>query len=1057
MKLSAVISLTLLTVVTARDSCEDYDDYLCGDVCISVIAKCHCGNVTLQGWRADLLSYCCIPPGDDRQQCSQDEDGAGHCPAGQKLGISKPCYGHCFNEYQNYNNSRLGERSQYRCDDRQCVYVQNMCSRGYAACRDKSDLKECTDNLQCFHTGYNYTKPTLQSPHNHTECQYKSRENNGEYNNIGRGDEKTLTTLVQSSPVNYTELQYCTSEGDGQPGVMCGAGKKCKLNYGWCRDDWLSSCTTHTTHFTTVDASLCSNTTFWSNVSCTLYYTDTGEVAFYGKRCSANKQHCYYPWYTMNTPDFEFQKKNILLPTCQDKSDRIFAMNTKCNITGYVDEYCDTICNETNKHRTCQKNICENRTEWISKQTDYDFILDPHNCSSSCQNPTRGCDACTNTEDYFNCTKSGVCIHKDLRCDGHEHCQHGEDEDYDTCLPTYTERKVIPEYGTKRCPHRMYPSISTVAVVCDGVLECADETDEPYICENSNIITYCTIGVLIGIIILWDIITKKFTSQHSDQTLEMKNNSQLTDELSYRDFHQSESFRIEFNIMLAELKYSKNSAKRKEVCKEILKFEQICHNNNENKITRCLHQHLEPKLFGMIMDIFKPGLIERKAPKLRKIIDKLEEMEVYIKLINMIALIFTMVEISKDFILAGTIVTMTGGLTAFFYFPTKFTSTIVLCLFATIFLPLIFSTLGLAMDDPEVILKPYKISNKFNRFTIQAFVFIFSILNPILMVNSKNENDRKLREESGENLLARLQDGARIKTQYVKYLKTELGLETFYQLPLQLILLLVARTLTKTNGGLEAVFSKAEYLGMSADTILGISIVWSFKTCVMLHRKQIKTDKEFLPITSQVFVFLWGLFASAKRVIAILSLFIPSLGLFNILHHWQAEQIPFFMRQSKAEGWYGGLGYNDTLELNGLTGTVYWRDLDRTDWSDPQHPVFAPYTFYTGLTLGQTFVAFLVLLYFHLMAIMAVKIFTADNIMKAGKLELLRHCLENMNIPVPYEDFDVGGGEISDYRERRRKVNREMFWLMMVNFVVNTLMLTPLIFTGELSQLSRTL
>ena len=83
------------------------------------------------------------------------------------------------------------------------------------------------------------------------------------------------------------------------------------------------------------------------------------------------------------------------------------------------------------------------------------------------------------------------------------------------------------------------------------------------------------------------------------------------------------------------------------------------------------------------------------------------------------------------------------------------------------------------------------------------------------------------------------------------------------------------------------------------------------------------------------------------------------------------------------------------------------------------------------------------------MAIMAVKIFTADNIKKAGKLELLGHCLESMNIPVPYEDFDVEGGEINDYRGRRRKVNKEMFWLMLVNFTVSILMMIPLIYTGE--------
>ena len=145
---------------------------------------------------------------------------------------------------------------------------------------------------------------------------------------------------------------------------------------------------------------------------------------------------------------------------------------------------------------------------------------------------------------------------------------------------------------------------------------------------------------------------------------------------------------------------------------------------------------------------------------------------------------------------------------------------------------------------------------------------------------------------------------------------------------------------------------------------------------------------------------------------------------------------------------FENIGYNDTLELNGLNETVYWRDLDRTDWSDSENPSFAPYTFYTGLSLGQTFIAFLVLFYFHLMAIMAVKIFTADKIKKAGKLELLRHCLENMNIPVPYEDFDVGGGENSDYRARRIKVNKEMFWLMLVNSTVNILMLTPLLYTG---------
>ena len=98
----------------------------------------------------------------------------------------------------------------YPCDDGQCVWSgKGMCSSGYAACDDKSDLKICNDNIECIEKlGYN--KTTLESPANHSECQNKWNENNGVYNNIGRGDEKDLTRLVQSSPVNYTELQHCT-------------------------------------------------------------------------------------------------------------------------------------------------------------------------------------------------------------------------------------------------------------------------------------------------------------------------------------------------------------------------------------------------------------------------------------------------------------------------------------------------------------------------------------------------------------------------------------------------------------------------------------------------------------------------------------------------------------------------------------------------------------------------------------------------------------------------------------------------------------------------------
>ena len=81
---------------------------------------------------------------------------------------------------------------------------------------------------------------------------------------------------------------------------------------------------------------------------------------------------------------------------------------------------------------------------------------------------------------------------------------------------------------------------------------------------------------------------------------------------------------------------------------------------------------------------------------------------------------------------------------------------------------------------------------------------------------------------------------------------------------------------------------------------------------------------------------MWGTVASLRRVLSIIALFIPSLGLFSILHHWQWEQIPFKVRLEYARR--GFLTPEDKIALYGLNETIYWTELDRWDYSDPQDP-----------------------------------------------------------------------------------------------------------------------
>ena len=117
----------------------------------------------------------------------------------------------------------------------------------------------------------------------------------------------------------------------------------------------------------------------------------------------------------------------------------------------------------------------------------------------------------------------------------------------------------------------------------------------------------------------------------------------------------------------------------------------------------------------------------------------------------------------------------------------------------------------------------------------------------------------------------------------------------FYQAAGQILLLIYAKSGTRTTGGLETVFDQDTFMGLQMDPVLvlGLSIAITLKSCFTLHLKAIKTEKHYLPFNSSVFVLFLGLFASLRRILAIVCWFIPSLGLFSTLYHYKVELTPF--------------------------------------------------------------------------------------------------------------------------------------------------------------------
>lgn len=157
------------------------------------------------------------------------------------------------------------------------------------------------------------------------------------------------------------------------------------------------------------------------------------------------------------------------------------------------------------------------------------------------------------------------------------------------------------------------------------------------------------------------------------------------------------------------------------------------------------------------------------------------------------------------------------------------------------------------------------------------------------------------------------------------------GLEVFYQISLQLALLLLTQTKTATVGGLETFFTQDSIFGLPVDpkTVIILSVCWSLKTSILLHVKILSLEKGFFGFKAKISAFLWGLVASVRRVMGIVIFFTPCLGLGDLLWHWHAEQFPFQVRLDHAKRLNITPSLDEKIQLYRMTQEVLWADLDR--------------------------------------------------------------------------------------------------------------------------------
>merc|ERR1719300_1595071 len=304
---------------------------------------------------------------------------------------------------------------------------------------------------------------------------------------------------------------------------------------------------------------------------------------------------------------------------------------------------------------------------------------------------------------------------------------------------------------------------------------------------------------------------------------------------------------------------------------------------------------------------------------------------------------------------------------------------------------------------------------------------------------------------NGNRITAEFVDSMRnLKEQWISFFKTELFLELFYQVALQIIILFLTETDTGTASlpGLRAIIGNSSFFfirDINPTVFLTLSILWSMKSCISLQIQTIAIKKGYCQFKTKVILACYALFSTFRRILSIVIFFAPSLGLFSILHHWQEEQIPFKIRMKYPEK----TKPTDKIVLYNVTDTIYWGDYDRTNYLDPKNPVPPEYSIYTGLSLSQTFQAFIILAAIHFIALLTVKVFKATDFkINRQKFSKFTFLIEQLNATSVYKDWDECEDTLENRKKRYENCKWEMIWGFSISHRVSFVHLVPLWITA---------
>ena len=399
--------------------------------------------------------------------------------------------------------------------------------------------------------------------------------------------------------------------------------------------------------------------------------------------------------------------------------------------------------------------ICTNASAWLKHNVTtavyQERLDDPHFCQESCAKPGLNCVACTK-EKFFNCSRSNTCIHPDLECDGHPQCLDNEDEDYEMCWKKYFEKKLVKPFASLKCNSKMYPKIFTIATACNGIPECLDDLDEDN-CNTGSVTRpilmaaiFSVLGLFFGLKILHyiDYIEYLNTKYKNGARQEKSQFEELFQRLKENIGDQENKRKI--NIFLLHILNTKETKFNKVCLTQFYDILERALENKEEEVFCYLKRYIHPDVTKSILKHKSQGLmikinefIEKHIRSPSPFIEFQEKVtstpSLRMKLSTLGAL-FSLpspfADIIKDTILAVSLLMIMGGPAAIKEFPTNFSSAIVIPWTVTIIIPIIMSSLNLAITQPFLVFPGLK-ATRGGRALAGLGCLVLSPLNTVIL------------------------------------------------------------------------------------------------------------------------------------------------------------------------------------------------------------------------------------------------------------------------------------------------------------------------------------